>query len=391
MHYPVGDTGSDDGGVDRDATSWASDVAGNGDAATAALLEDDHRPPTPGTLPSDLAERSRRSGGSAGTRATIALGFVLVLVVVAAAAGWWRQDQQLSELRIRVAEQATALAEQDTVLAEQGAELDSRAVDQSDLTAGIDANGSGVSEVQAEVDAQVEELEALRSDLDIAFIYLDDLALREQTVERIVLRDPDFVAVEGLLEDSVVQIQTDAASGSGFRLDIASGCFDLPECGVFDAAGYDTTIVTNWHVVEEVTWLDYEDRVVTVVGPDGSEAEGRVWAWDEGADLALIDIDRSDLDRFLAPLVWAPPGSAEAGDPVATGGYPLGQDLIMTTGILIRHRADTWESDAIVSAGSSGGPLVDAFGRVVGVVTSASGGITTAVEVDSLCDVLLDC
>jgi S1-C subfamily serine protease len=62
----------------------------------------------------------------------------------------------------------------------------------------------------------------------------------------------------------------------------------------------------------------------------------------------------------------------------------------MTTGSLTGDRVDEWQTDALISGGSSGGPMVDSFGRVVGIAESL-GGITYAVDIYALCDVLVDC
>lgn len=137
--------------------------------------------------------------------------------------------------------------------------------------------------------------------------------------------------------------------------------------------------------------MDYEDRVVTVIGPDGAHAEGRVWYWDEWNDLALVDLDRSDFDRDLEALMWAPRDPANIGDRVTIGDHPLGRELVMTTGSLTGDRIREWQTDAIISGGSSGSPMVDSSGRVVGVAAESMGGITYAVDIYALCEVLVDC
>lgn len=255
------------------------------------------------------------------------------------------------------------------------------------LAAGWGWHQREMASLRAELDAQTADL---YDGFDNLYSYLDDIALRQQSVERVVRQSPDFAAVQELLEDSVVQVHTEFATGSGFPIDLDPGCVDV-DCRIYEAEGYDTVIVTNYHVVSDAVGGSYEDRVVTVVGPDGSEAEGRVWAWDRRADLALIDLDRSDLDRHIAPLLWAPPGSTSVGDPVAVGGYPFGLEFILTTGHVTAKNPGQWETDAIISGGSSGSPLVDPSGRVVGVATSALGGITEAVDIESLCNHIIDC
>ena len=297
-------------------------------------------------------------------------------LVVAGGAGWVRHEGQLSAFRAELEVQAASIGAQAVQLDAQVSALGAQA---ADLGAHTTDRG-----------AESAELEALEDDLDNLYWFVDELSMRQQNLEHIVRQTPDFDVVEEMLRDSVVQVETEFGQGSGFRLDLAPGCFD-PDCDVYEAEGYDTAILTNYHVIAEVIGMDYEDRVVTVIGPDGAHTEGRVWYWDEWNDLALIDLDRSDFDRYLEALVWAPEDSVNIGDRVAIGGHPLGREFVMTTGSLTGDRVGEWQTDAIISGGSSGSPMVDSFGRVVGVAAESLGGITSAVDIYALCDVLVDC
>jgi S1-C subfamily serine protease len=296
-------------------------------------------------------------------------------LVVAAGAGWAWHEEQLSGFRAE--------------LEVQTASLDAQAVQLDAQATALDAQPTALG-VAAEFDAGSAQVQALEGDLDSLYWFVDELSVRQQGLEHIVRQASDFAAIEELLRNSVVQVETEFGQGSGFRLDLAAGCFDY-ECDIYEAEGYDTVIVTNYHVIAEMAGLDYEDRVVTVIGPDGGVAEGRVWDWDAEQDLALIDLDRSDLDRHLEALMWAPRDSVSIDDRVAIGGHPLGWEFVMTTGSLTGDRVDEWQTDALISGGSSGGPMVDSFGRVVGIAAESLGGITYAVDIYALGDVLVDC
>ena len=63
----------------------------------------------------------------------------------------------------------------------------------------------------------------------------------------------------------------------------------------------------------------------------------------------------------------------------------------MTTGTLTEELPNEWQTDATVSSGSSGGPVVDENGRVVGVATASIGGITSVVKIDQVCEYLIGC
>jgi len=306
---------------------------------------------------------------------------VLALVIVEAG-GWWLTRNELSSLQadldaanVRIEEVSAAAATPSVSVTTVGTR--STAPDETPAPPGDYPTRS--------------DLDTLDQDMDAAFAYLDDLALRQQDLENIVRRSPEFEAVRQLLEDSVVYVETESGSGSGFRINIAPGCTDSSDCDLYEAEGYNTMILTNYHVIAELSDTSYEDRIVTIYAKDGSSAVGRVWDWDVGNDLAAIDLDASDLDVYLAPLLWAAPDDTTLGDPVAVGGHPFGLDFVMSTGHVTGKDADGWEVDAIISQGNSGGPVVNAFGRVFGVATSTLGGITYATDIERVCDRILDC
>jgi len=133
----------------------------------------------------------------------------------------------------------------------------------------------------------------------------------------------------------------------------------------------DGEIVTNSHVVDGAT-------TISVRVPGETEPRGAVVvASDPSRDLALLRIDADGL----LPATFADPGDIRVGDDVVAVGYALGLDgdPSVTAGIvsaLDRTNADDTvalkgliQTDAPVSSGNSGGPLVNALGEVVGIVT----------------------
>ena len=131
-------------------------------------------------------------------------------------------------------------------------------------------------------------------------------------------------------------------------------------------------IVTNAHVVGEHT-------SVTVRAESGRLSNARVLGRDEALDLAVLLVEPSPDAR---PMTLGNVSEIRLGDEVIALGFPLGNDLggdyTVTTGVVSSHRVKDsarWiQTDAAVNPGSSGGPLVNREGEVIGVNTSSLEG-----------------
>jgi S1-C subfamily serine protease len=132
----------------------------------------------------------------------------------------------------------------------------------------------------------------------------------------------------------------------------------------------DGKLATNHHVIEDA-------RRLVAVFSGGKEVEiSGVWASDPGADLAILQLARGGY-RSL-PLASAP---AKQGASVVMIGSPLGLAGTVSTGIVsaVRERGpelrsagddlSSWglQITAAMSPGSSGSPVLDESGEVVGV------------------------
>ncbi len=151
------------------------------------------------------------------------------------------------------------------------------------------------------------------------------------------------------IKNGLVQITTPSASGSGF------------------VVSNDGLIITNAHVVEE-------HELVTVRSVSGWSYAGVVQGKDDDLDLAVVKIEA------LGEIQAMPLGDASRirhGDPIIAMGFPLtdqlGEGYTVTTGIVssIRKVGSTVQiqTDAAVNPGSSGGPLINSAGEVIGVNT----------------------
>ncbi|MBQ7907630.1 MAG: serine protease [Clostridia bacterium] len=141
------------------------------------------------------------------------------------------------------------------------------------------------------------------------------------------------------------------------RLGIGSGFF----------ISSDGKVVTNYHVIKgasSVKVLNYAGReyaVESVLGYNAVE------------DVAVIKVT-ADKAPYLE---LASTQDIKTGDPVYTLGSPLGVDNIFTTGIVSNPALlvnGTWSIaiTAPISAGNSGGPLVNSEGKVIGINTKTA-------------------
>ncbi len=135
----------------------------------------------------------------------------------------------------------------------------------------------------------------------------------------------------------------------------------------------DGTIITNHHVIEDAA-------KITVYLNDRTTVEAELIGSDELSDIAVIKIDPTGLD--LVPMEIGNSDTLVVGDEVIAIGCPAGIDYMgtVTDGIISAINRDVQLSDskktmtllqtnATINRGNSGGPLIDASGKVIGINT----------------------
>lgn len=135
--------------------------------------------------------------------------------------------------------------------------------------------------------------------------------------------------------------------------------------------GDDGTILTNLHVARAA-------RKLRVVFWDGTESDARIVAAKPDSDLAVImpDIIPDDLQ----PATLASTANLFPGDQVVAVGFPFGVGPSVSAGVVSGLRRSFGDDqrttlrnliqfDAAANPGNSGGPLINADGEVVGIVT----------------------
>ncbi len=132
----------------------------------------------------------------------------------------------------------------------------------------------------------------------------------------------------------------------------------------------DGVLLTAFHIIQGATTIDIVCR-----GQRAVRAEVRQQT--RSSDLAVLRIDSSTLDYL--PL--APPRSAKVGDHVFTVGFPatniLGTEPKFTDGSVsslsgLGGEATLLQTSVQIQPGSSGGPLLNERGEVIGIVTSTA-------------------
>jgi serine protease Do len=187
----------------------------------------------------------------------------------------------------------------------------------------------------------------------------------------------DFATVAARVNPAVVNV--DAAvrgdsrsrAGSRWQRDLA----DAPGApregsgsGFFiDSSGY---LLTNFHVI------DGADRLTVTLG-DGRSFRAELVGVDPAIDIALLKIPATE---HLPVAVLGNSDSLRPGQWVCAIGNPLGYVHSVTVGVisflgrkLFDPSLDAYiQTDAAISLGNSGGPLIDAQGHVVGITTAIS-------------------
>jgi len=150
----------------------------------------------------------------------------------------------------------------------------------------------------------------------------------------------------------------------------------LPVTGSGVIITSDGYILTNNHVVEKSKGLEVR------VGTLNREFEAELVAADPKSDVALIKIDAQDLPA----IALGDSTQLRVGDVTFAIGNPFGLDQTVTMGIVsalgrssadvgLVDYADFIQTDAAINRGNSGGALIDAKGRLVGINTAIQGGL----------------
>ena len=165
------------------------------------------------------------------------------------------------------------------------------------------------------------------------------------------------------------------------------------------------TILTNAHVITNAGAADPGSPVkpaseVYVEFRDHDRVPAKIVGWDVFDDVGVIHVDPAG--HRLTPLPLGRSADVAVGAPVAAIGSPLGNEDSLAVGVVSAvgrsiaaltaphfQLVDAIQTDAPITHGSSGGPLLDASGRVIGINaqirsdSAGSSGIGFAVPIDA--------
>ena len=197
---------------------------------------------------------------------------------------------------------------------------------------------------------------------------------------------PALAAFDQTALDGIVLISVGVPDGSGAMNYYRGTGFFIGTAG--EKPEY---IVTNCHVVEEfiLAGKALGGGVLHVVYDKDEQEEAYLVDYDAEKDVAVLELAEPTDKR--APLSLREPPEDLLGSEVYAVGYPLAADLTVqavtsfskndatvTTGSISRFLTESGtgrkliQTDAALSGGNSGGPLIDGEGAVIGINTYAS-------------------
>jgi S1-C subfamily serine protease len=231
---------------------------------------------------------------------------------------------------------------------------------------------SKLNDVEAQAQANNGQFTQLGGQIKVIDSAEKDIAAK---LDATAAADPTAIATK--VQPSVWTIATGEVLGSGW---------------VVQSDATSSTFITNFHVI--ATAVADGSNAVKVFQDKGAQLDGTIGQYDTNADLALVTV-QGQLPALALSNETPLPGA-----PVLVVGSPLGLGGSVTTGSISALRdidgINYIQFSAPISPGNSGGPLVNAAGKVIGVTVAkviggGAEGIGLAIPVSQVCDRLKFC
>lgn len=188
-----------------------------------------------------------------------------------------------------------------------------------------------------------------------------------------------ITAVSEEITNSVVHIKVEGSVNNKKFSGMGSGF-------VIDKNGM---ILTNHHVI------DNNVKVIVKFNNDPREYEAKVLGSDEATDVALIQVNAAEA-KNLRPVTLGRSKTTKVGQWVLAVGNPYGLDRTVSFGILSAKGRnmpqapvlnDFIQTDAFIAPGSSGGPLLNMQGEVIGINSRGGSGLAFTIPIETALEV----
>src|SRR5437016_4683496 len=168
----------------------------------------------------------------------------------------------------------------------------------------------------------------------------------------------DLTTLFDKLKNSVVTVMSESGEGSGFLVDPAG------------------LVLTNNHITESSGYL-------AVQFDQKRKVHAQLLAANAEKDVAVLRVNLSVYpEAVTAPLSSTGASSISVGEQVFTIGNPLGQEKVLTTGVISKIGSESITSDININHGNSGGPLLTLKGEVIGITTGGLEQLARIVPVE---------
>ena len=148
-------------------------------------------------------------------------------------------------------------------------------------------------------------------------------------------------------------------------------------------------ILTNHHVV------DNSFKVTAKFNGDTHEYDCKVLGSDESTDVAVLQVEQAAF-KNLRPVILGKSKNAKVGQWVLAVGNPYGFDRTVSFGIISAKGRnvpqapvlnDFIQTDAFIAPGSSGGPLLNMHGEVIGINSRGGSGLAFTIPIETALEV----
>lgn len=251
-------------------------------------------------------------------------------------------DEYKDQSEQKLSQQSNVINQQSQLIGNLQTELDkkSQQLDQK-ISSEVTALSGSIETVKRTNDEQIGALKGQIKEVEIKSTELvEDLEKQIQDLDI----SPDFSGVISRVIQSVVSVRTDKGQGSG---------------AIIRNNGY---IVTNEHVINSAAYI-------TIKTFDGRQYNANVIGSDAQNDVAVLKIDGS-----FNGLEFDNSDNVKVGEKVIAVGSPLGFEFTVTEGIISSlnrniNNVNYFQTDTPINPGNSGGPLVNKFGKIIGINT----------------------